>query len=338
MICPYCKEKEGTKSNTHYLSDNIIRTALNSGGSKDRDKGLYFDMSNSSGAVKFNFQQSTPQQKLEDNLGRPPNEEEIEEAKKRLFSVDNIFCPDCEKAFGVIERAFDTAILPKFREAELEGVLSMDIVEIRVLRTYFYLQLWRSSICDKTFQLPTEIEDDLRNILLNNVEIDSNEITKYPLSITYLVNNEEGETKTQNLVGCTSGGNPYLILMNDFIIQFFEDEGNVIFFDFNGLNSDDYLEYINQNEDVFKVKVFSDSERIEFNVQSMGASKGQAFISMLVDDFSRMFNEKFGHLPDKEIIGSFISTIINQDKPMAIKFSTQELEKETIEYLKNLSK
>lgn len=337
MICPYCKEKEGNKSNTHYLSDNIIRTALNADGSKDRDKGLYFDMSNDSGAVKFNFQQSTPQVKLEDTLGREPSDDEIEKAKKRLFSVDNVFCSECEKLFGNIEREFDNYVLPKFRSSPLIGIESLGIEEVAIIRKYFYLQLWRSSICDKTFQLPAEIEDDLTELLYNAENHKLGDYKEYPLSITYLVNQEEGVTKTQNLVGCISGGNPYIILMNDFVIQFYDSEKAVSFFDLYGLNDKaHFLDYINYREDSFIVKVVSDSERIKFNLEAMKASKGKAFFMMLSDNFNRMYFAKFGESPAQNILESYIKHLIGQDKPMAIKFSSRELENETIKYINSL--
>lgn len=57
MICALCKNREADKKNTHYLTDGIIRSCLNQDGSGDREKGFYFDLSNKSSYVEFNFKE-----------------------------------------------------------------------------------------------------------------------------------------------------------------------------------------------------------------------------------------------------------------------------------------
>ena len=49
-------EREANKKNTHYLSDGIIRKCLNIGGTNERERGYYFDISNENPFVEFNFQ------------------------------------------------------------------------------------------------------------------------------------------------------------------------------------------------------------------------------------------------------------------------------------------
>lgn len=45
-ICKFCEHNEATKKNTHYLTDGIIRSCLNIGGTNSREKGMMFDISN----------------------------------------------------------------------------------------------------------------------------------------------------------------------------------------------------------------------------------------------------------------------------------------------------
>mgnify|MGYP006087250175 CR=1 FL=1 len=52
--CLLCKEKSADKKNTHYLTDAIIRTCLNMDGTKEREQGLYFDISTNKESVEFN--------------------------------------------------------------------------------------------------------------------------------------------------------------------------------------------------------------------------------------------------------------------------------------------
>ena len=46
MKCALCQDREANKRNTHYLSDGIIRKCLNIGGTNERERGFYFDISN----------------------------------------------------------------------------------------------------------------------------------------------------------------------------------------------------------------------------------------------------------------------------------------------------
>jgi hypothetical protein len=293
-------------------------------------------MSNNSGSIKFNFQRSTPQKKLEEGLGRQPSEEEIEDAKLIPFSVDNVFCPACEEKFTVIENAFTDTILPQLRDADLSEVKELKFDDINTIRKYFYLQLWRSSICDETFQLPEETQNEIRDIL-NNDEIENEELCKFPLSITYLNTIGGKENYTQNVVGFTSDENPFIIFMNDFIIQFYVSEASVKYFHFHKLNNtEDYEDYVNINEDEFIVNIFSDKERIEFNLDLMKESKSEPLISMLKDNFSRMYFAIFRSAPSEDQIDHYLSFMIGADQELALKYSYEELRDRTIEYIKRL--
>lgn len=336
MICPYCQENEGTKKNTHYLSDNVIRTALNAEGSKKREKGFYFDMSNNSGAIKFNFQRATPQEILKGGLGRQPSEQEIEDAKTIPFSVDDVFCPACEELFTAIENQFTEAILPQLRDSDLSETQEITFSEFNIIRKYFYLQLWRSSICDETFQLANETQNELR-IILRNDNVENEELCKFPLSITYLNTIGGQEKYTQNVVGFTDDQNPYVIFMNDFIIQFYDNEESVKYFDLHNLNNEgDYVKYINLNKDEFIVKVLSDKKRIEFNLDIMKESKSTPLISMLKDNFTRMYFAIFRTEPSQEQIDQYLASIIGGEQELALKYSYEELRDRTIDYLKGL--
>jgi hypothetical protein len=122
MICALCLNKAATKKNTHYLTDGIIRSCLNWEGTNEREKGFYFDMSSKTVGVDFNFQRETPTEQLRKTFGRLPTDEEIDKAKKIPFSVNDVFCPDCEKIFTGIENQFLNFVLPQFRNSNLAAV------------------------------------------------------------------------------------------------------------------------------------------------------------------------------------------------------------------------
>jgi hypothetical protein len=125
-LCALCRKAEPDKTNTHYLTDAIIRTCLNHDGTNGREQGLYFDVSSDSPFIDFNFQRGTSVTKLEERLGRSATEEEIEKAKQIPFSVDHVFCTNCEKIFTEIENKFTQNILAKHRSVNLDGIVSLE--------------------------------------------------------------------------------------------------------------------------------------------------------------------------------------------------------------------
>jgi hypothetical protein len=216
-ICALCQNKEANKTNTHYLTDGIIRSCLNLDGSQDREKGFYFDLSNNSAYWEFNFQRKTSIKKLEESLGRLPTDDEIEKAKQVPFSVDFIFCNDCENIFTSIESNFMDIILPKFRNSDLSKIESLSFSETKLIRLFFYIQIWRSSICEEIIDLSKSVSESLRQIILNHESISDLDLKDFPLTITYLETTGDRREYTTNVVGFTNDTNPLLIFMNDFI-------------------------------------------------------------------------------------------------------------------------
>src|SRR5690606_8920606 len=121
MKCALCLDREANKKNTHYLSDGVIRKCLNIGGTNERERGYYFDISNGNPFVEFNFQR-IDEVNLEKGLGRAPTEEELENARQIPFSVDYVFCGVCEASFRDFESKFSNDIIPKLRNADLAGI------------------------------------------------------------------------------------------------------------------------------------------------------------------------------------------------------------------------
>lgn len=257
MICKFCKVKEADKKNTHYLTDAIIRNCLNLNGSNQREKGFYFTIDSRTPFIEPKFQR-IDEETLTGKLGRKPTEEEIENAKNNTpCSVDYVFCSECEKKFTEIETEFIQKILPKFREDNLTGKEDIHISDNILCRNFFYLQIFRSAVCNaEIYQLPSEFIEKLRIILFNK-EMD----ISIPLSITYLQTTGGPEYYTENLVRPVSGQNPYIIFMNDFVIQHYDSEDNIAFDEFYGLNEHDYKKYINIGENKFRFKVIQNDER-----------------------------------------------------------------------------
>lgn len=247
--CALCEKNRANKTNTHYLSDGIIRTTLNEGGSNKREKGAYFDMSDNKIVSAFNFQRGTSLKTIEDELGRPPTEEEIEKAKKVPYSVDHIFCSDCENIFTNIETQFTNEILKEFRlpkknnkEVENKAIEEFTEIEfensdIKIIRLFFLMQVWRLSVCEELFTISSACKEKLRILILNNFDSNIDELKQFSLAIGYLNTLGGSYEYTRNMVGAKVDLDPKIIFMNDFVIQFSEyDIDDISYFHLYGLN------------------------------------------------------------------------------------------------------
>ena len=332
MICELCKEREANKKNTHYLSDGIIRKCLNIGGTNERERGYYFDISNENPFVEFNFQR-IDEVNLEKALGRNPSEEELENARQIPFSVDFVFCSVCEKSFTDIESEFSAKILPKLRGANLKDVDSLSLEEVSLLRMFFYIQIWRNSICEEIFKLKKETQEELRQIILNN---QTNNINHFPLAITYLETLGGDIAFTGNCVGSTSDKNPYLIFMNDFVIQFFENRESINFLEFYGLNDvNDFKKFVNFDEEIFNIKILNNDKRKEFFYNIIRGEKVKQTLSFLEKTFELMWQRMFYGFPPKQIKAEYIRGLVDSDDSSVLKYSQQQIAEYTEKFIWN---
>lgn len=333
MICALCNEKEANKKNTHFLTDAIIRSCLNQDGSQARERGFYFDLSGNTPFVEFNFQRGTTIEYLEKSLGRLPTEQEIENAKTIPFSVDNVFCGDCESIFTEIEGQFIETILPKLRNSDLSTISILKLEDVKLLRLFFYLQVWRTAVCDQSFFITNKTLESLRTIILNNKDIETSEIFHFPISITYLQTTGGEKEYTSNFVGYTSDRFPNIIFMNDIVIQFFESIDQIQFFDFYKLNDEDYREYINLKESQFIVRVFQNDRRKQFYHDLSEGEKVKNAIDFFSEKFSLAWTGLFGFTPPNSILQEYINFITKGSEYHILKYSPLNVIDLTKEFL-----
>ncbi|RZJ92142.1 MAG: hypothetical protein EOO20_02785 [Chryseobacterium sp.] len=312
-ICQCCRTNPANKTNTHYLTDGIIRNCLNELGSNKREKGAMFDISSSKTSIEFAFQRSTSQRAIIEGLGHEPSEKEIEEAKHNAFSVDYVFCSACEEKFGEIERPFMEEILPKFRDKDMSGTTELVLVENIVIRKFFLLQIFRTSIAENEYWISEELENKLRSMIMDE-SADNTQILSIPLNISYL-NTAGGDFDyTRNTVGIAYLENHKIILFNDFLIQFFEKPSEIIYVDFFRVNDKASVSYFtNFNEESFRFKVFDPIKREEVLANYL-KFKVRQMLEFYVQDFQEAFFHKRGFLPSRHELSVFITEIINGNR------------------------
>jgi hypothetical protein len=336
MTCALCKEREADKKNTHFLTDGIIRSCLNLDGSKEREKGFYFDLSSDNAFVEFNFQRGTCIDKIEESLGRQVSDVEIEKAKAIPFSVDNVFCSVCESFFTEIENKFITETLPKFRNTNLSETDKTGFDAVKSIRLFFYLQVWRTSVCDDTLKVSGDASENLRQIILNFKIIKDSELNHFPISVTYLETIGDEEEYTTNYVGYSSDTNPNMIFFNDFVIQFYESEDTIRYFDFYGLNSNGtFKELINYKEQKFLFNIFTNHKRKQLLNGFITAERVKQTINSYADTFAELWLKLFGVYPPSQTTQEYLKTLVEESDFHILKYTKENIIEVTLKLLQD---
>ena len=195
-----------------------------------------------------------------------------------------------------------------------------------MIRVFFLLQIGRTNICDSNFKLLDEVSEELRNIIweysTGNEEISK----KHPLIINYMETLGGGIEYTTNPVGYLSDKNPFIIYMNDFIIQFYESEETLKYTDFYGLNSkENFKAEVNLNENKFKINIKSNQNRIEFIRESYIEKDVANKLKFYKEDFKWLWNELFHIYPTETILNRYINQIIHSDKNLYERYSEKNI-------------
>lgn len=311
-ICALCKVHKADKKNTHYLSDSIIRRNLNLDGGNSRETGFYYTLGDEP-YIKFGFQRNTNIERVKQELQREPTSEECEEAKKNPFSVDDVFCKVCEDRFTAIETKFIKDILPKIRKLNSDDK-EICIDDIKTTKLFFILQLWRTSICDTNFKLPKEIQETMRTVILNADKSSMEDINKFPISVSYLITEGNEKENTSNITGVISDEKyPKVILMNDFIIQFYNPATEFWFDEIYGVNEFmNYYRYINLNKDSFLIKVISNDKRLEI-LNNMEQAKMNDYVRYWINLFLHQWFTHFKKKPSLQVLKEFQEKLTTAD-------------------------
>lgn len=324
--CALCGMNKANKPNTHYLTDAIIKSAISVDEKNTREKSSYYTMSSDKIGMLYGFQRNTPQMVIERNLEREPTKEEIENAKKNPYSVDNVFCSDCEKLFTKIEESFVNDVLPKLRTQTQQKINALSLEECKTIRLFFILQCWRAHVCDSNFKLDANVAEKFRQFILNQEKASVDELKQYPLSVTYILT-KEADCHTNHHIAVFSGCNPYLLIMNDFIIQLYDSPDKIRFDNLFGVNENDYLNFINYDEESFQFKIIYQSqwEKIAITIYR------EIFIPKIKATFCIECHNKLGILPDCSMIKEFLHYF--EENRRTLGFSEEDLMESIGNYL-----
>lgn len=331
MLCRLCQLREANKANTHYLTDAVIRPCLNFDGGNDREKGLYFNLS-SPGNVEMNFQRNTSMALLRAELGREPTEEEIERAKINPYSSDYIFCDRCERHFTEIENDYLSKELPKFRRQDPVTEVSIDLDNVRLARAFWLMQWWRSSVCVPLLAVDPDVVEKLRNLILLWKTVPLNELTEFPLSVTYLNTAGEPATRTNNLVGFMNRKNPAVIFMCDHVLLAFEHADQNAQDEIFGLSAPDFTDFINKNESRFRIRIFSDDKRRMF-LRAFYADQARQKLEHYVEKLGVLWLGLFGSDIPMRTVQKFIEELVHNPDDDILHYSKENITRITAAFI-----
>jgi len=186
------------------------------------------------------------------------------------------------------------------------------------------MQVLRSALCNETFNFSDKVLDDLKQLVLNFKTVDVAELSKYPLLITYLQTTGGPAAYTENQVSFAVNKESQIILMNDFVIQFFETPGDVKCVDYHGLNDPtNFNDYLNTNEDAFIVKVMSDEKRKVFLF-----SIYQVFVEEWKSYFQVKHAKRFRQPADPLAVNIFLAQLSDEsiEVPFGVRYGEERLE------------
>lgn len=285
------------------------------------------------GYVEANFQRDTNVEELEKELGRSPTDEEVDRAKQNPYSVDGVFCKQCEDLFSKIENEFLAQVLPSFRGTYLSEKRSISIANVRLARLFWYLQVWRSAVCVPAINISETTKETLRGLILNYQTIQANELTSFPIAVSYLQTLGGDKELTTNFVGFINERNPLLIFMCDFVVQFFESDDKLQFKEMFGLNSNDSKDFVNFKEKEFKVKILFDEQRIAF-IKAYRLADAKDRIDEYAADLSRLWLQLFNARISHKLLHTYISELTDNPDHDILHYSKENVLKITMEFIK----
>ncbi|MDG2432217.1 hypothetical protein, partial [Flavobacterium sp.] len=155
--------------------------------------------------------------------------------------------------------------------------------------------------------------------------------------VTYLQTLGGNAIYTENYIGFTDDRNPFIVFMNDFVIQIYENEDAIKFLPFHGLNvQETFVTAININEKSFDFKIFNNAERKAFLNTVIVNEKVKKTIQYYRDMFDMFWRKLFG--VDAPVLQKerYIQSLINGDDNNLIKYSKQQVFEFTVAYMAKL--
>ena len=236
--CKLCEVNLADKTNSHLIPHFLIKTAINDGGTKEREKELVFGLS-SNGLVDVYFGRELSIEKIRETLGREETDEEIAN-RQNPFTRDYLICTSCETKLSVLEgyiaqHFYNPLINGKKKDIMYDSagrsIITSTQPSPHLFALLVYSIFWRTSVGDYGgFRLQPKIEESLRAYLNSYLNVNIDQMVKlleqsislpYPIIATFALSSKDADT-TANSIIAGSSRFPYFITANAMTFQLFE--------------------------------------------------------------------------------------------------------------------
>ena len=350
ILCGLCKREEATKKNSHVLPHFFIKTAINKGGSKQRDYELTFSFSEDEFADLY-FGRNITLETIEQYKGRELTEEELEQ--QNPFAQDYLFCPSCEVYFGLLEDYYSKDVYQKLLAGNFGQIypagevqlatsekLSTPLVTLLVYSIFLRCSVTRyhgfqmNYFERKLRKVLLHYKENNTNSILAKLEQENSEFTFFPFINTFATPPMDDATK--NFVTILHSDKPFFVYLNNVTFHLYTKRSHV------GKTKEFFYamtDLINANkcanfpDKTFRVVLFTETQlnRI-LSIAYEGMAKRQ--MKYLKSAFREVHQRIFFTNPNEDLTNFFIHTLVTQDAPPGDRYGRELVAKAMYTVLK----
>ena len=317
MVCKICLIRDADFEGSHVIPHFIIAPGI-SDGSTSRDLEQSFQIGH--GGSDFYFGRSVLPETLENTLGRPVTNEEIEN-NTHHYIRDNIYCTQCESELSRFESLYNEEVAPALLQR-----LALSERQKNIAHYFWVSIILRCSVIEFTgFKLIVTLEQEVRGEINGILSPSQREIEEKCMLqprvrnvfIGFMAEPVDAEDITRNMTLLHPGKvSPYLLVVSSYVIIFDYDDVNQLtnVLQEIGINSTvsyepgTIIQYITAEERNLVIRYCAGLEAEQF-----------------VDDTLREYTEAFvlnQHcLPSQLQTQVFFSDLLDETVPVTVKFS-----------------
>ena len=288
--CLLCQEREATKKGSHIIPSFFMKRINSIDGCNERDHEVGFSIK--LGTIESYFGREV----YEDRRREYTDDERRIDDRTNLDTIDNVFCPECEKLFSKYESKYSqTYNLPYDKD-----LVENSKVSGKEAALFWYGVIWRASVTKQfNVSLNPDFEEKLRSIVLSEDIKDSD--IYYALHYTKEYRNEN---PTFALFDCKN--NVAMLIVDEFMIELFNGE--------EAAKSDEVLWGMNFKCDVPKLNNGVKPESIGLFPLEIFRQINQYIMLQLVKriDFRGRFNAMHKHIFGSEMPDFFYEEVMTE--------------------------
>ena len=266
--CLLCQQREATKKGSHIIPSFFMKRINSIDGCNQRDHELGFSIG--LGTIETYFGREV----YEDRRREYTDDESRIEDRTNLDTMDNVFCPECEKLFSRYESKYSQTYNLTFDKELVENTK----VTGTEAALFWYSLIWRLSATKQYgIKLNPAFEEKLRKLVLSESINDSDVFYALHYCKDYGKDNP-----TFALFDCS--GDVAMLLVDEFMIEIFNGEA--------ATQSDEVLWGMNFKCDVANLNDGIRTERIGLFPIQIFSQINNLILHLLIKriDFRGMFN------------------------------------------------